>query len=77
MIKKLMKIYTRFFFYIQKMTNKYYQKHIERLGKEARKRYQNLAEEEKEKKGGSKNPSEKQKQKLVEFMENYYLAHKK
>ena len=77
MIKKLMKIYTRFFFYIQKMTNKYYQKHKERLGKEARKRYQNLAEEEKEKKGGSKNPSEKQKQKLVEYMKNYYLAHKK
>ena len=72
-----MKIYTRFFFYIQKMTNKYYQKHKERLGKEARKRYRNLAEEEKEKKGGSKNPSEKQKQELVEYMKNYYLAHKK
>ena len=32
------------------MTNNYYKKHIEKLRKEARKRYQNLAEEEKEKK---------------------------
>ena len=31
------------------MTNKYYQKHKERLQKEARKKYQNLFEEEKEK----------------------------
>ena len=29
------------------MTNKYYQKHKERLQREARERYQNLSEEEK------------------------------
>ena len=32
------------------MVNKYYQKHKEKLRKEARERYQNLSEEEKEKK---------------------------
>ena len=31
------------------MTNNYYQKHIEKLRKEARERHQNLSEEEKEK----------------------------
>ena len=31
------------------MVNKYYQKHKEKLRKEARERYQNLSEEEKEK----------------------------
>ena len=31
------------------MANKYYQKHKEKLQKEARERYQNLSEEEKEK----------------------------
>ena len=31
------------------MTHEYYQKHKERLQKEARERYQNLSEEEKEK----------------------------
>ena len=31
------------------MTNKYYQKHKERLRKEALKNYQNLSEEEKDK----------------------------
>ena len=30
------------------MTNKYYQKHKERLRKDARERYQNLSKEEKE-----------------------------
>ena len=44
------------------MVNKYYQKkNKEKL--EARERYQNLSEEEKERK--------------VEYMRNYYLAHKK
>ena len=38
------------------MTNKYFQKHKERLRKEARERYQNLAEE--------------QKQKILEYMKN-------
>ena len=33
------------------MINKFYQKHKEKLRKEARERYQNLSEEEKEKKG--------------------------
>ena len=32
------------------MVNKFYQKHKEKLRKEARERYQNLSEEEKEKK---------------------------
>ena len=32
------------------MVNNYYQKHKERLRKEARERYQNLSKEEKEKK---------------------------
>ena len=41
------------------MTTKYYQKHRERLQKEAR-----------------KNPEE-QKQKLLEYMKNDFLAHKK
>ena len=45
------------------MVNKYYQKHKEKLRKESRERYQNLSEEYKEKK--------------VEYMRNYYLAHKK
>ena len=31
------------------MTNNYYQKHKERLGKEARERYQNLSDKEKDK----------------------------
>ena len=45
------------------MVNKCYQKHNETLRKEAREIYQNFSEEEKEKK--------------VEYMRNYYLAHKK
>ena len=45
------------------MGNKYYQKHKEKLRKEQCGRHQNLSEEEKGKK--------------VEYMKNYYLAHKK
>ena len=45
------------------MVNKYHQKHKEKLRKESRERYQNLSEEDKEKK--------------VQYMRNYYLAHKK
>ena len=45
------------------MKNEYYQKRIERPRNEARERYQNLSEEP--------------KQKLLEYMRNYYLAHKK
>ena len=64
------------------MTNNYYQKQKEKLQKEVRKRYQNPSEEEKEKKcqyhcKRNKNLSWEQKQKLVEYMRNYYLAHKK
>ena len=64
------------------MTNNYYQKQKEKLQKEVRKRYQNPSEEEKEKKcqyhcERNKNLSWEQKQKLVEYMRNYYLAHKK
>ena len=43
-----MKIYIYFFLYI-KMSNKYYQKHKEKLKKTTRERYQNLSQEEKEK----------------------------
>ena len=39
-----------FFFLHVKMANKYYQKHKEKLQKEARERYQNISEKEKEKK---------------------------
>ena len=64
------------------MVNKYYQKHKEKLRKEAREKYQNLSEEEKEKKRQyhrecSKNLSEEEKEKKVEYMRNYYLAHKR
>ena len=46
------------------MINKYYQKkNKEKLQKEAREKYQNLSEEEKQKK--------------AEYMRNYYLANKK
>ena len=38
-----------FFLYI-KMTNNYYQQHKEKLRKESREKYQNITEEEKEKK---------------------------
>ena len=62
------------------MANKYYQKHKERLQKEARKIYQNLSEEEKDKSQrkvleGNQNLPEVQKQKLPENMKNYYLTH--
>ena len=46
------------------MVHKYYQKHKEKLQKEARERYQNLSEEEKEKKHQhhlNKNLSEEEK----------------
>ena len=45
------------------MFNKYHQKNKEDLRKEARERNRNLSGEEKQKK--------------VEYMRNYYLAHKK
>ena len=48
---------------------------IKRL-KGARERYQNLIEEEKEKKV-NKNFSEEKKQMLVEYGRNYYLTHEK
>ena len=64
------------------MTNNFYLKHKEKLRKEACKSYQNLSEEEKEKKcqyhrEHNKNLSEKQKQKLVKYIRNYYSAHEK
>ena len=40
------KCFIIFFVYI-KMVNKYYQKHKEKLRKEAREKYQNISEEEK------------------------------
>ena len=62
------------------MVNKYYQKHKERLWKEACERYQNLSEEEKDKrqkKKTCKNVPKEKKQKLCEYMKKYYLADKK
>ena len=64
------------------MATSYYQKHKEKLRKEARERYQNLCEEENKKKRQyhrerDKNFSEEQKQKKFEYMRNYYLALKK
>ena len=52
------------------------------LRKEARERYQNLSEGEKEKRWKKaqdrhKNLSEEEKQKKVEYMRNYYLSHNK
>ena len=44
------------------MVNNYYQKQKEKLQKKVRERYQNLPEE--------------QKQQLLEYMKNYYVAHK-
>ena len=50
------------------MTNNYYQKHKEKLQKEAREKYQNLSEEEKDKRGKKardryQNLSEEEKEK--------------
>ena len=55
-----------------KLSAKYYQENKETLHKKACKRYQNLSEEEKEKKEqhgreGNENFSEDEKQKLVEY----------
>ena len=69
------------------MVNTYYQKHKERLLKEARERYQKLSE--KKKIIGKKNPEKdikvllkrkkekERKKKLPEYRRNYYLTHKK
>ena len=64
------------------MVNKDYQKHKERLQKEARERYQNLSEEVKDKRrkkvrGSYQSLPEEQKQKLHVCMKKYSLAHKK
>ena len=60
-------IFINFFLYI-KITNNYYQKHKERLRKEAREKYQNLSEEEKgksqkEAREGYQNLTEEEKEK--------------
>ena len=74
------------------MANDYFQKHKEKLQKEARAIYQNRSEKKKMQKRSEKNIkiflkkktqnkvniiSEKQKQKQVEYMRIYYLAYKK
>ena len=62
------------------MVNKYYQKHKEKLRKEACERYQNLSEEEKEKNIGiivNIIINFLKKKKKVEYMRNSYVAHKK
>ena len=53
----------------------------EKRQKKTHERYQNFTEQEKEKKCQyhcecNKNLSEEQKQELIEYMRNYYLAHK-
>ena len=64
------------------MTNDYYQKHTERLRKEAHEKYQSLSEKEKDERPKNvweryQNLSEEQKHKLLEYMKNYHIAHKK
>ena len=76
-------VFYNFFFVYIKVVNKYYQKHKENLQKEGRERYENLSEEEKEKKKHqhhcerNKNLSEEEKQEKVEYMRDYYLLHKR
>ena len=48
-MKKLIKHFFNFFFLYMKMTNKYYEKHIEKLQKEAREICQNVSGEKDEK----------------------------
>ena len=57
------------------MANKY-EKHKERLQKEAPEKYQNLTKEEKDERC-NKNLSEENKQKQVQYRRIYYLTHKK
>ena len=52
------------------MENKYYQKHKERLWKEACKKDQNLSDKEKTK-------GKKRSEKDINYYYYYYLAHKK
>ena len=74
------------------MVNKHYQKHKERLRKEAHERYENLSKEEKikgekklekdikislKKKKKRCQYYQEPKQKLPEYRKNYYLTHKK
>ena len=67
------------------MVNKCYQNHKENIEKRQEKtwdRYQSFSEEQKEEKcqyhrQRNKNLSKEEKEKKVEFMRNYYLAHKK
>ena len=62
------------------MTNEYYQKPKERHRKDARERYPNLSKEGKKAKKGprkiSKSFWETRAKKLLEYIRNYYLAHK-
>ena len=46
-------VFYNFCFVYIKVANKYYQKHKEKLQKEGRERYENLSEEEKEKKASA------------------------
>ena len=64
------------------MVNKYYQKHKERLRKEACERYQNLSEEESDQRQEEiweryPNLFEEQKQKLFDNMKKCYIENKK
>ena len=78
-MKKLIKIYIYFFLCI-KMVNKYYQKQKKSFEKKHAKKYQSLSEEEKRQKKAwdrYQNLSEEEKERKVDYMRNYYLAHKK
>ena len=71
------------------MTNNYYLKQKQKFQKEARERYQDLSEEEKEKRGKKARErfyrkfyqnfteEEEQKQKLAEYRRNFYLTRNK
>ena len=79
--KKLKKFFLHFFFLYIKITNNDYQKHKERLRKEAREKYQNLSDEEKDKR--QKRTQEryqillKKKQKKTESNNNFSEEQKK
>ena len=56
------------------MINKYYQKHKGKLRKEASERYQNISDEEKDKRHQY---YQEYKRKLPKYRRNCYLTHKK
>ena len=75
--KKTVKIFSHIFFLYIKMLNNYYQKHKEKLRKEACERYKNLSEKEKDKKSQYareryKNLSEEEKEEKHQYGRKRY-----